>query len=69
MDTYTIKKAYHWTNDTEIEIESENLIYSEVENLSGCQSRNLNNNEEIRKKCSEIADLIRDIEKLNIINI
>lgn len=66
MDTYTIKKAYPWTRDSEIEISSENLLYSELNNLSGCQSMNKKNNELIRDKCFQISELIREIEKLNV---
>lgn len=67
MNTYTIKKAYHWTNDSEIEIKSENLLYTELGNThSGCQCKNMDNHEIIHEKCRQIADLIREIEKLNI---
>jgi hypothetical protein len=65
MDTYTIKKAYHWTNDNEIEIKSENLIFIELCNGGGCQSTSGVNNDEILKRCYKIADLIREIEVLN----
>jgi len=66
MDTYTIKKAYHWTDDREIVITSENLIYSELgSNHSGCQCTNVYNQELIHQKCRKIADLIREIEQLN----
>ena len=65
MDTYTISKAYHWTNDKEIEITSENLYYAELCNGSGCQCNSLKNGEEIRLCCNKIADLIREIETLN----
>jgi len=68
MDTYKIQKAYHWIEGTkEIEISSENLIYIELATtLSACQCNNLENYELIRKKCRQIADLIREIENLNI---
>ena len=65
MDTYRIKKAYHWTNDIEIEIRSENLYFSELCNGSGCQVNSRNNQELIHQKCRQIADLIREIETLN----
>lgn len=66
MDNYIIKKAYPWTSDNEIEIKSEGLLYAELgEKHSGCQSMSLYNNNEIHKKCVQIANLIRDIEKLN----
>lgn len=65
MDTYTIKKAYHWTEDRELDITSENLTYCELGGShSGCQSNSEDNNDEIHKKCNQIADLIRDIDKL-----
>lgn len=67
MDTYTIKTAYHWVNDLEIEIKSENLIYVESGTThSGCQCKNMDNHDVIHDKCRKIADLIREIEKLNI---
>ena len=66
MDTYTIRKAYHWTTDLDIEIDSENIRYSELNKThSGCQCRNLSNQEAIHKKCTQIAQLIREIEILN----
>ena len=66
MDTYIIKKAYHWTKDRDIEIKSENLIFAEAGNThSGCQSANISNNDEIHKRCAKIAELIREIEDLN----
>lgn len=67
MDTYKIKKAYPWIEGTkEIEITSENLIYTELGTThSGCQCNNLENSENIRMKCFQIANLIREIEILN----
>jgi len=67
MDNYKIQKAHHWVYGTkEIEITSENLIYIELGTThSGCQCNNLKNAEIIRKKCGQIADLIREIENLN----
>jgi predicted nucleic acid-binding protein len=67
MQTYKIQKAYHWIEDTkEIEITSENLIYTELGTThSGCQCNNLENAEIIRMKCTQIANLIREIEILN----
>ncbi len=70
MDTYTIKKAYPWlhTEFVEIEILSDNLQYLEVQDLSsGCRAKSQNNREKIHKKCKQIADLIREIEKLNYV--
>ncbi len=64
MDTYTIKKAYHWTND--LEISSENLLYVEFgQTHSGCQCNNIENQKAISIRCNRIADLIREIEILN----
>lgn len=67
MDTYTIKKAYHWIEGSkEIEINSENLLYTELSTThSGCQCMKIENSEKIREKCTQIADLIREIEILN----
>lgn len=65
MDSYTIRKAYHWTSDDEIEIESENLIYCELGSThSGCQTNNLDNNDKIHEKCIQISNLIREIEEM-----
>ena len=65
MKTYKIYQAYPWVKTNELTIESENLLYTEVASLSGCQSNNVKYNDEIRKKCNQIADLIREIEILN----
>jgi hypothetical protein len=67
MDTYTIKKAYPWIKAMgEIEITSENLIYTELGTMhSGCQCNNMDNADEIHKLCNMIANLIRKIEVLN----
>ena len=52
--------------NNEISIKSYNLIYSEIgSNHSGVQVTNLKNEEEIHKKCRHVADLIREIDKLN----
>jgi len=66
MDTYIIKKAYPDLGNKflEIEISSENLLYSELLHThSGCQT-NCKNTDEIHKICIHIADLIRKIETL-----
>lgn len=66
MDTYTIKKAYPWSKNkhVEIEIKSENLLYTEIHDThSGCQT-NSENTDKIHEKCKQIADLIREIENL-----
>jgi hypothetical protein len=64
MDTYTINKAYHWTEDKELEITSENLIFIELCHGSGCQCVG-EDQEQIRLLCHEIADIIRKIDELN----
>ena len=68
MKTYKIQKAYHWVDNCfEIEISSDDLLYTELLTAySGCQCNNLENAEIIRMKCMQIADLIREIEILNI---
>jgi hypothetical protein len=68
MKTYKIQKAYHWVDNCfEIEISSDDLLYTELlTDYSGCQCNNLENWELIRKKCGQIADLIREIEILNV---
>ena len=66
MDNYTIQQAYPWqTKDVyELEIKSDNLIYSELfDTHSGCQA--MKNQKEIHKRCVQIANLIREIDKLN----
>ncbi len=65
MEEYTIKKAYHWTKDKELEIKSDTLIYTELGEGSGCQSKSMKNNSAIHVKCVQIAILIREIETLN----
>jgi hypothetical protein len=66
MDKYTIQKAYHWTNDDDIEITSENLLYTELGKTHiGCQCNSMKNQRKITKICIQIAKLIRQIEELN----
>jgi len=66
MDIYTIKKAYHWTNDKELEITSNNLLYIEAgESHHGVQCSNLDNYNKILEKCKQIVCLIREIDTLN----
>jgi hypothetical protein len=71
QDDYKITKAYpgnHTRQYGEIEITSEGLIYTELQDThSGCQSRNLDNNTLILKKCKEISKLIKEIDSLNVI--
>ncbi|MFZ7121757.1 MAG: hypothetical protein ACOWWH_12525 [Eubacteriaceae bacterium] len=50
----------------EINIESENLIYSEIFDTHSCiQCNNRNNEKQIHYKCKQIANLVREIEELN----
>ena len=68
MDTYIIKQAYPWQTENvlELEITSQNLIYTELGNThSGVQVINMRNETLIHKKLRAVADLIRDIDKLN----
>lgn len=63
---YTIRKAYHWAKSNEVEISSDGLIYAELGGTHhGVQCMNLKNEDEILKKCKQIADLIREVDKLN----
>lgn len=66
---YIIQNAYtksrHLNDNGEIEIRSDGLIYSELNNLSGLQCLNMGNEELIHKKCIEISKLIKEIHKLN----
>ena len=66
MDTYTIKKAYHWTNGDELEIKSKNLTYAEFGTThAGCQCVNQVNIDAILDRCNQVAVLIREIDELN----
>jgi len=68
IDDYKIKSAYKDTGLTdcgEIEIISENLLYSEILSLSGLQCSNIKNADIIRSKCNQISNLIKEIDKLN----
>jgi hypothetical protein len=70
MDTYTIKHPY-WgkllkNGFMEIEIQSENLLYSEIHmSHAGLQCKVVDETDAIKHKCRQIADLIREIDKLN----
>lgn len=73
ISTYTIKHAYPYLpNSLEIEIVSDGLVYSEAivkgGMYSGCQTISISKevNDEIRLKCNQIADLIREIDQLNV---
>lgn len=51
----------------ELEIRSERLLYSEVQDdWHGLQCENNDNHHLIIEKCKKIVDLIREIEELNI---
>jgi hypothetical protein len=67
--TYKIEKGYpgnHSEHYGEIEIQSEGLLYVEVQDThSGCQTINLANNKLIHDKCKQISKLIKEIDKLN----
>ena len=67
MNTYTIRKAYHWTDDKDIEIESTNLIFIEADNHHGLQCSNVSKqvHDQILNKCSQIAKIIKEIDELN----
>ena len=66
IKTYTIKCGYPYTSKNEVEISSEDLLYAEINTThSGVQCNNNKNSEIIRKKCGQISDLIREIDKLN----
>lgn len=67
INKYTIEPAYPISNGkySEVTIKSDNLLYSEVEDLSGCQVRNMDNQKLIHNKCMIIAKMIREIEELN----
>ena len=72
IDTYTIKCCYPFgTKFNEVEISSNDLMYTEAttddgkHTFVGLQCNNLENDELIKAKCIQIADLIREIDELN----
>lgn len=68
MNTYTIKKAYPFidkNHSQEITIQSDDLFYSELENLSGMQCRSKKDYDKIKKLCQLISKSIKEIDKLN----
>jgi hypothetical protein len=72
VDTYTIKCCYPFaTKFNEVEISSNDLIYTEAttyygkHTFVGLQCNNLENAELIKAKCIQVANLIREIDKLN----
>ena len=69
-NTYTIKHPFLCKvlegGFIELEIQSENLIYTQLGlHHHGLQCENQDNHDEILKKCSEICKLILEIDKLN----
>ena len=70
MDKYVIKHPYLGKEDSngflEVEITSENIIYSEIQSTHfGLQCVNKKNHNEILVRCKEVVNLIREIDKLN----
>ena len=70
IDTYTIQCPYSITTKNEVEIVSDNIMYSEVglndkQVYIGFQCNNKENAELIKAKCIQVANLIREIDKLN----
>jgi len=68
MDRYIIQQAYPWQtgNVFELEITSENLVYTELAKThSGVQVMNDSNQRLIHEKLREVAELIREIDQLN----
>jgi hypothetical protein len=70
METYTIKHPFLGKKDRngflELEIESKNIIYSELGSIyRALQCEYQKNHNEILVRCKEIADLIREIDELN----
>ena len=65
MDEYNIRQ--HRLLD-DVEINSENLFYAQGSSDFACIQCNATDekvNEEIHNKCRQVADLIREIDKLN----
>ena len=69
MDEYRIHHPYIGKKlsdgSLELEIVSENLIYGEIGFGVGCQCKNMDKQKEILDKCKQVANLIREIDKLN----
>ena len=65
MNEYLIGFPFPDSIYKEVDIKSKKLHYIEIENLASCQVNNQENRTEIRDKCIQIADLIREIEALN----
>lgn len=73
MDNYKINAAYPnglYERYNEVEITSENIIYTEIQHShSGVQVSNQENENQIHKKCRQVANLIREIDELNKIKL
>ncbi len=69
IEKYIIERAYpgnHSDKYGEIEITSDNLIYTELQNThSGMQCRNMKNEKLIHDKCRKVSKLIKEIDQLN----
>jgi len=69
IENYQIRKAYpgsHSDKYGELEIVSENLVYTELQNThSGLQCNNMNNEKLIHDKCRQVSKLIKEIDQLN----
>lgn len=70
MDNYKINHPYLGKEleggFLEVEIKSENLLYTEIGLVYyGVQCMNQSNEQLIKKKCQEVANLIREIDQLN----
>ena len=65
MNRYVISTPFPDSVHKEVQIKSKVLHYIEIEDHAGCQVKNQENRAEIRNKCIQIADLIREIEALN----
>jgi hypothetical protein len=66
IEDYSINSPFKDSKNNEVEILSNNLLYSEIgDTHAGVQCRNMDNQDEIFKRCVEISKLIKEIEKLN----
>ena len=65
MNEYLISFPFPDSIHKEVDIKSKKLHYIEIENHASCQVKNQENRTEIRDKCIQIANLIREIEDLN----
>ncbi|BAV39351.1 hypothetical protein BPT24_231 [Tenacibaculum phage pT24] len=52
-------------DDTDLNIEGENVSFSQLYGMYGCQINNDENNEEVARKCKQVADLLVEIRKLS----